>query len=177
MKESEISEAPAEWKHALCCYEAVQDISIQSMSMGPGNVEYPTNTGKNPMDLDEQLILTKKVVIPAFSSAVVKVRMKKTYMIGHRLNIVIQPPYPEDKANLPIGLYIQRVYNELLEGSQNLLTVVCNGTAKPIPLACGRVLGHVVAANAIPDAIISPELEKKLAEEDGEKPMPLTVQQ
>ena len=90
---------------------------------------------------------------------------------------MIQPPYPEDKANLPVGLYIQRVYNELLEGSQNVSTVIRNGTAKPIPLACGRVIGCVVAANAIPDAIISPELEKKLAEEDGEKPTPLTVEQ
>ena len=50
MKESEISEAPSEWKHALFSYETVQDISMQSMSMG--DVEYPTNTGKNPMDLD-----------------------------------------------------------------------------------------------------------------------------
>ena len=177
MKESEISEAPSEWKHALLSYETVQDISMQSMSMG--DIEYPTNTGKNPMDLDEQLILTKKVIVPAFSSVIVKTRTKETYMIGHRLNVMVQPPYPEDKANLPVGLYIQRVYNELLEGSQNVSTVVRNGTAKPIPLACGRVIGigRVVAANAIPDAIISPELEKKLAEEDGEKPTPLTVEQ
>ena len=98
-------------------------------------------------------------------------------MIGYQLNVMTQPPYLEDKANLPVGLYIQRVYNELMEGSQNLSTVVRNGTAKPIPLASGRVIGRVVAANAIPDAIILPELEKKLAKEDGEKPTPMTVQQ
>ena len=34
-----------------------------------------------------------------------------------------------------------------------------------------------MAANAVPDAIISPELEEKLAKEDGEKPVPLTTQQ
>ena len=154
-----------------------QDISIQSILMGSDEANYPTNMGKNPMDLDEQLILTDKVVVPAFSSAIIKVRMKKTYMIGHWLNVRMQPPYPEDKAKLPVGLYIQRVYNKLKNGSQNLSTVVCNGTAKPIPLASGRVIGCVVATNAIPDAIISPELEKKLAEEDGEKLTPMTVQQ
>ena len=177
MKETEISEAPDEWQHALFCYEMAQDVSIRSMSMDSDGTNYPTNTGKNPMDLDEQLILTDKVVVPAFSSAIVKVRTKKTYMIGHRLNVMMQPPYPEDKANLPVGLYILRVYNELKDGSQNLSTVVHNGTAKPIPLASGRVIGHVVAANAVPDAIISPELEKKLSEGDGEKPTPMTVQQ
>ena len=46
---------------------------------------------------------------------------------------MMQPPYPEDKANLPVGLYIQRVYSDLKDGSQNLSTVVRNGTAKPIP--------------------------------------------
>ena len=129
------------------------------------------------MDLDEQLILTDKVTIPAFSSQIIRVRTKKTYMIGHRLNVMMQPPYPEDKANLPIGLYIQQVYSDLKDGSQNLLTVVRNGTAKPIHLASGRIVGRVIAANAVPDAIVSPELEEKLAKEDGEKPMPMTVEQ
>ena len=59
--------------------QTAQDVSIQSMSMGPDETNYPTNTGKNPMDLDEQLILTNKVVVPAFSSVIVKVRTKKTY--------------------------------------------------------------------------------------------------
>ena len=77
------------------------------MSVESGETKYPTNTGQNPMDLDEQLILTDKVTIPAFSSQIIKVRTKQTYMIGHRLNVMMQPPYPEDQANLPVGLYIQ----------------------------------------------------------------------
>ena len=109
--------------------------------------------------------------------AVIKVRTKKTYMIGHWLNIMMQLLYLEDKANLPIGLYIQRVYSDLKDGSQNLSTVVQNGTAKPIHLASGQIVGLVVAANAVPDAIVSPELEEKLAKEDGEKPTPMTVEQ
>ena len=177
MKESKIGSAPKEWQHALFCYEAAQGVFLQSMTVGPNGTEYPTNTGQDPMDLDEQVILTDKVTVPAFSSQIIKVRTKKTYMKGHRLNVMIQPPYPEDKANLPVGLYVQRVYNDLKDGSQNLSTVVRNGTSRPIHLASGRVVGRVVAANAVPDAIISPELEEKLAKEDGEKPIPLTTTQ
>ena len=176
LKESEFETIPNEWQHALCCYEIVQ-VPLNSMSVESDETKYPTNTGQNPMDLDEQLILTDKVTVPAFSSQIIRVRTKKTYMIGHRLNVMMQPPYPEDKANLSIGLYIQRVYSNLKDGSQNLLTVVRNGTAKPIHLASGRIVGRVVAANAVPDAIVSPELEEKLAKEDGEKPMPMTVEQ
>ena len=177
MKETEITSAPGEWQHALFCYEVAQGVFLQSMNVRPDGAEYPTNTGQNPMDLDEPLILTDKVTIPTFSSQIIKVRMKKTYMKGHCLNVMMQPPYPEDKTNLPIGLYVQRVYNDLKDGSQNLSTVVQNGTLKLIHLASSRVVGRVMAANAIPDAIISPKLEEKLAKEDGEKPVPLTMQQ
>ena len=177
MMETEINSAPKEWQHALFCYEVAQGIFLQSMDVRPDGTGYPTNTGQNPLDLDEQLILTDKITVPAFSSQIIKVRTKKTYMKGHRLNVMIQPPYPEDKANLPVGLYVQRVYNDLKDGSQNLSTVVRNGTSKLIHLASGRVVGRVVTANAVPDAIISLELEEKLAKEDGEKPVPLTTQQ
>ena len=52
-----------------------------------------------------------------------------------------------------------------------------NGTGKPIHLASGRLIRRIVVANAIPDAIISPELEKKLAEEDRDKPKLLTTEE
>ena len=176
LKESEFKMIPDEWQHALRCYE-ISQVPLNSMSIGSGETRYPTNTGQNPMDLDEQLILTDKVTVPAFSSQIIKVRTKQTYMIGHRLNVMMQPPYPEDQANLPVGLYVQRVYSDLKDGSQNLSTVVRNGTTRPIHLASGRIVGRVVAANAVPDAIVSPELEEKLAKDDGEKPMPMTVEQ
>ena len=177
MKESKIGSAPDEWQHTLLCYEVAQGIFLHPLSVESDGVEYPTNTGQNPMDLDEQLILTDKVTIPAFASQIVKVRTKKTYMKGHRLNVMIQPSYPEDKAHLPVGLYVQRVYTNLKDGSQNLSTVVWNSTSRPIHLVSGRVVGRVMAANAVPDAVILPELEEKLAKEDGEKPVPLMTEQ
>ena len=140
-------------------------------------VRYPTNTGQNPMDLDEPIILMEKVIIPAFASQIVKAHTKKTFMQGHWLNVMVQPPYPEDEVRLLVGLYVQYVYTELKDGSQSVSTVLRNGTGKPIHLASGRLIGRIVAANTVPDAIISPELEKKLAEEDGEKLKPLTMEE
>ena len=52
-----------------------------------------------------------------------------------------------------------------------------NGTTKPIHLASGRIVRRVIATNAVPDTIVSPELEEKLAKEDGEKPTPMMVEQ
>ena len=83
MKESEIEPALDEWQHALCSYEASQGIFLQAMMPDTDNkdsVKYPTNTGQNPMDLDEPIILTEKVIIPAFALQVVKARTKKTFM-------------------------------------------------------------------------------------------------
>ena len=115
MKESEIESAPDEWQHALCSYEAAQGIFLQAMTLGTDNedsVKYPTNTGQDPMDLDEPIILTEKVIIPAFVLQIVKACTKKTFIQGHRLNVMVQPPYPEDEVRLPVGLYVQRVYME-----------------------------------------------------------------
>ena len=180
MKESEIDSAPDEWQHALCTYEAAQGIFLQSMMSGEDgkdNTKYPTNTGQNPMDLDEPVLLTEKVMILAFVSKIVNARTKETFMQGHRLNVMIQPPYPEDETRLPVRMYVQCVYTELKDGSQNVSTVLRNGTGKPIHLLRGRLMGWIIAANAIPDAIILPELEKKLAEKDGEKPTRLMMEE
>ena len=169
MKESEIESALDEWQHALCSYEATQGIFLQTMMPGTDNedsIKYPTNIGQNPMDLDEPIILMEKVIIPSFVSQIVRAHTKKTFIQGHRLNVMVQLPYPEDEARFPVGLYIQRIYMELKDGSQSVSTMLRNKTGKPIHLASGRLIRRIVAANAVLDAIISPELEKKLAEED-----------
>ena len=89
---------------------------------------------------------------------------------------MVQPPYPEDKAKLPLGLYIQRVYTELKDGSWNVSTVLGNGTGKPMHLTAKQLVGRIVAANMVPDAVASPELEAKLAK-DGELEATLTTEQ
>ena len=179
MEESEIWTALEEWQHALLSYEASRNVSIHAMTTqldtDPG-IEYPTNTGQNPTDLDKPVLLKDKVTIPAFASQIVHIQTQKTFMKGHHLNVMVQPPYPEDRAKLPMGLYIQRVYTEMTDGSQNVSTVLCNGTGKPMHLTAGQLVGHIVAANLVPDAMASPELEAKLAQ-DGEPEPPLTTEQ
>ena len=178
-KESEIETAPEEWQHALLSYETSRNVSILPMTPQldrDSNVEYPTNTGQDPTDLDELVLLKDRVIIPAFASRIVHVRTQRTFMKGHHLNVMVQLPYPEDKAKLPLGLYVQRVYTKLKDISRNVSTVLCNGTGKPMHLAARWLVGRIVAANVVPDAVASPELEAKLAK-DGEPVAPLTTEQ
>ena len=85
LKESEFEMVSNEWQHALRCYEVAQQVPLNSISVEPDGTKYPTNTRQNPMDLDEQLILTDKVIIPTFSSQIIKVRTKKTSLKAKRL--------------------------------------------------------------------------------------------
>ena len=179
MKESEIQTVPEEWQHALLSYEALRNVSIHPMTSQldqDSNVEYPTNTGQDPTDLDEPVLLKDRVIIPAFASQIVHVRTQRTFIKGHFLNFMVQPLYPEDKVKLPLGLYIQQVYTKLKDGSRNVSTVLRNGTGKPMHLTAGWLVGHKVAANMVPDAVASPELEVKLAK-DREPEAALTTKQ
>ena len=64
MKESEIQTALEEWQHTLLSYEASRNVSIHAMTpqldTDPG-IEYPTNMGQNPINLDEPVLLKDKV--------------------------------------------------------------------------------------------------------------------
>ena len=110
MKESEVQTALEEWQHALLSYKASRNVSIHAMTPQldqDSNIEYPTNMGQDPTDLDETVLLKDRVIIPAFASQIVHVRTQRTFMKGHHLNIMVQLPYPEDKAKLPVRLYVQ----------------------------------------------------------------------
>ena len=100
-------------------------------------------------------------------------------MMGNRLNVMTQAPYPDDKADLPNGLYIMRTYTELKDGSRNVSLVLRNLTYRPIFLPKGRLIGQVVAANTVPEAQCSPELLQELDTEgeNGSGPAKLTTQQ
>ena len=90
-----------------------------------------------------------------------------------------QAPYPDDKADLPNGLYVMRTYTELKDGSQNVSIVLQNLTAQPIHLARGWVISRVATTNAIPEEQCLPELLKQLNDESEDKPEPakLSMQQ
>ena len=178
MKETEMHNAPAEWQTARVTYEWVQGFQFHQASLCE-RLKFPTNTAEDPLDLDKKVLLTDKCMIPSFQSVVAHGRTQRTMMMGNRLNVMTQAPYPEDKADLPNGLYIMRTYTELKDGSQNVSLVLQNLIARPIYLARGWLISQVVAANAIPEAQCSPLLLKQLDNEGEDKPEPakLSMQQ
>ena len=103
MKESELRDAPPEWKMAVASYAA--SLAIRAMKPEPGT-KFPTNTGKDPLDLDETVILKGNYTIPAFSTIIAHGHRRRMFMMGHRLNVMVQPPYFKDDANLPVGMYV-----------------------------------------------------------------------
>ena len=170
--------APMEWQTARVAYEWAQGFQFRQASLGE-RLKFPTNTAEDPLDLDEKVLLADKCTIPGFQSVVAHGRTQRTMMMGHRLNVMTQAPYSDDKADLPNGLYVMRTYTELKDGSQNVSVVLWNLTARPIHLARGRVIGRVAAANAVPEAQCSPDLLKKLDDEGENKsePTKLSTQQ
>ena len=123
MKESQIHDAPMEWQTARVAYEWMQGFQFHQTGLGE-RLNYLTNTAKDPTNLDKKVLLTDKYIIPGFQSVVVHGRTQNTMMMGHHLNVMTQVPYPDDKADLPNGLYIMRTYTELKDGSQSITIVL-----------------------------------------------------
>ena len=62
------------------------------------------------------------------------------------------------------------------DGSQNVSTVLRNSTGKPMHLVSGQLIGPIVAANQVPDAMVSPKLEAKLTQDEEPEPPLMTEQ-
>ena len=128
MKESDIHDTPMEWQTARVAYEWTEGFQFHWAGLSE-RLNYPTNTAQDQTDLDEKVLLTDKCIIPVFQSVVVHSRKQNTMMMGHYLNVMTQAPYPDDKADLPNGLYIMRMYTKLKDDSQSVTMVLQNLTA------------------------------------------------
>ena len=139
----------------------------------------PTNTGENLTDLDKLVLLKNKVTIPAFESIILHCCTHRMMMMGYKLHVITQATYPEDRANLPNGVYVVKTYTKLRDGSHNVSVVLRNLKGKPVHLAAGRPVAQVVAVNTIPDAAPSPEFLKKLDELEPNRnsPKKLTIEE
>ena len=144
---------------------------------GEGSRSFPTNTGKNPVELDEKLLLKKKQVLLPFSNTMVHCKTQATQMHGYKLHVMTHAPYPEDRSSLPNGVYVLKTYTELKDGSQNISIVLRNLTSRTINLATGRCVARIVAANEVPEAVPSPELAQKLEEAQTKEAPKLTVEE
>ena len=148
MKESEMEGALEAWRSAQHMYEfANYMIQLNPEDYG---MPMPTNTGENPTDIDELVLLKNKATIPAFKSIILHCCTRRTMMMGYKLHVMTQASYPEDRANLPNGVYVVKTYTELHDGSRSVSVVLRNLTSKPVHLPAGRPVARVVAANAIP---------------------------
>ena len=136
MKETEMHSAPMETQTARVTYEWAQGFQFQWASLGE-RLKFPTNTVEDPLDLDKKVLLTDKCMIPGFQSVIAHGHTQRMMMMGNRLNIMTQAPYPDDKADLPNGLYVMRTYTELKDGSRNVSVMLRNLTAWPIHLVRG----------------------------------------
>ena len=150
MKESEMENAPEASCSALHSYEFAN--YMVQLNSEDYSMTLPTNTGENPNDLDELVLLKNKATIPAFESIILHCRTCKMMMMGYKLHVMTQATYSEDGVNLPNSVYVVKTYTELCDGSRNVSIVLRNLTGKPVHLAVRRPVARVVAANAIPDA-------------------------
>ena len=176
-KESEMENAPEAWQSMQHTYEfANYMVQLDPEDYG---MTMPTNMGENPTDLDELVLLKNKATIPVFESIILHCRTQCTMMMGYKLHIMTQAPYPEDWANLPNGVYVVKTYTELHDGSRSVSVVLRNLMGKPVHLPAGRPVAWVVAVNVIPDATPSPEFLKKLneMEPDQDPPKKLTIEE
>ena len=169
LKESELDTILEEWQRARRGHEFVNGFFVRSLNL---TEPMPTNTNQDPLDLNEKVFLKNKCNIPGFESTVVWARTHRTMMMGYCLNVITQAPYIEDQVNLPVGVFVIPTYSELRDGSRSVAVVLCNLTRKPVHLLAGRVIAQVLAANAIPEGKPTPELIKKLDEQDLESAPP-----
>ena len=99
-------------------------------------------------------------------------------MMGYWLNVIMQAPYLEDRANLPVGVYVIPMYLELQDGNQTVTVVLHNLMGKPVHLQVGRVIAWVLASNVVLEGKPTPELMKKLDEQDPEStPKKLSIEE
>ena len=76
--------------------------------------------------------------------------------------------YVEDWVNLLVGVYVVPTYSEIQDGSWSVAIVLHNLMGKLVHLQAGRVIARVLAAKMIPEGKPTPELIKKLDEQDPE---------
>ena len=163
LKESELDTIPEEWQRARHAHEYINGFLLRSMDPSE---PMPTNTNQNPLDLDEKVFLKNKCINPGFESVVVRATTHRTMMMGYHLNVMTQAPYVEDQANLLVGVYVVPTYSELQDCSRSVAVVLCNLTGKLVHLQAGQVIARVLTANIVLEGKLTPELMKKLDEQD-----------
>ena len=88
MKESEMHNLEPAWEYAKAGYEFTHFMMNPENVPKPDGQTYPTNTGNNPTELDEKLLLKKKYSLLPFSNTLVHCKTKETQMQGYKLHVM-----------------------------------------------------------------------------------------
>ena len=104
MKELEIENTPEAWRSAVHSYEFANYMA--QLNPEDYGMTLPTNIDENPTDLDELVLLKNKATILAFDSIILHCCTCKMMMMRYKLHVMTQATYPEDRANLPNGVYV-----------------------------------------------------------------------
>ena len=177
MKESEMRNVAMAWQHAKAGYEYTYFLMNVENYPEVEDCSFPTNTGKNPVELDDKLLLKKEHVLLPFSNMMVHCKTQTMQMQGYKLHVMTHALYLEDKSSLPNGVYIFKTYTELKDESRNVSMVLRNLTSKTIHLAPSRCVARIAAANEVPKAVPSLELAKELAETQAKEAPKLTIEE
>ena len=177
MKESEMHNLRPAWQYAKAGYEYTPFMMNLDNAPTEEGQSFPTNTGRNPIDLDEKLLLKKKQGLLPFSNTMVHCKTWEMQMQAYKLHVMTHALYPEDKSSLPNGIYVLKTYTELKDSSRNVSVVLRNLISKMIHLAPGRCVARVATANEVPEAVPSPELAKDLDEALPKEAPKLTIEE
>ena len=91
MKESEMEQLPMAWQQIKTAYEITNSIPVFKTSVDL-DAMFPTNTGANPIDINEVITLTKKFTLPAFTSMIVKRANQKFHDDGKKVTCYDSSP-------------------------------------------------------------------------------------
>ena len=128
MRESELQNVKPAWQYTKAGYEYTHFLMSPDDDLTEEGQTFPTNTSRNPIDLDEKLLLKKKQVLLPFSNMMVHCKTRETQMQGYKLHVMTHVPYPEDKSSLPNGVYVLKTYTKLKDSSQNVS--MCRGITR-----------------------------------------------
>ena len=186
-KESEAANLPEEMQIAGQAYKATSHDPVFgpyaqrhvtfSMDEGIEQVKpaFPhpdTNTGVDPMDLDDVVITTKEVIIRPFSSTVIHGRTKRVMPIGTNLHVMTCAAPVKGKA-LKECLTVVDSFSTMTKGSRSVTVLLRNDSAQVLRVPHKTVVARVCFAREVEqsranDDVITSALDEKFGPDPDE---------
>ena len=169
IKEREIDALVTPWANAHVPH-------LLSVWRDAATVEDIQAMGESSLSEYNEVVATKNTeTVDAFSSHVIPVKAEKAYM-EEGMNIMTHALWVKD-GSLPQDLTVQNVYNELREGSKNVVVVVRNSMAYPQTLKKKTLVARAVATTVVPELLAEARLLEGVDKPQDSHTPKLTVRQ